>query len=148
MKVVLLKDVPSTGLKGDIKNVADGFAHNFLFPNHLAISATPKVLAEEDAKTKKKSKIMVQELEDAQKFAAKIDGGEITLKEKASESGKLYSAVGPIKIAQEIKRQLGADIKASQISTEHPIKEYGEHRALIKFSHGLEAEVSVTVSEK
>lgn len=148
MKVVLLKDVPGTGKKGEIKNVADGYAQNFLFSNHLAILATPAVVAQEEASEKKRVKQMNEELKDSQKFATKIDGQEITIKEKANDSGKLYSAVGATKIAQEIKKQLGVEIKSNQVSTEHPIKEYGEHKALIKFPHGLEAEVSVIVNEK
>jgi len=148
MKVILLKDLPGTGKKGEVKEVASGYASNFLFPRNLAKPATGPAVADLKAQEQKKVKQMEEELKDCQKVAGLIDGGEIEVFEKTNDQGTLYSAVNNQKVAQEVKKQLGGTIKPEQVIFKKPIKELGEHEVLIKFSHGLEAEVRVVVSEK
>ena len=147
MKVIFLKDVPGTGDKGEIKNVADGYARNFLFRQNLARQATPEVLNEEKAKEEKKRKESDSELRESQKKAGKLDGAEIIITEKTNENGKLYSAIGGKKIAEAIKKQLKVDVKPNQLEIKQSIKEIGEHNILVKFPHGLEADLRVSVSE-
>lgn len=148
MKVILLKDLPGTGKKGEVKEVASGYASNFLLPRNLVKPATGNALADLQAQEQKKVKQMEDELKECQKVAGLIDGGEIEVFEKTNDSGTLYSAVSNQKVAQEIKKQLGGVIKPEQVVFKKPIKGLGEHDVLIKFPHGLEAEVRVTVSEK
>lgn len=147
MKVILLKNVPGTGEKGQIKEVADGYAQNFLFRQKLARQATAKVVAEEESKKNKEVKVAKDELKQSQKNAGKIDGGELNIVEKASETGTLYSAIGGKRISDEIKKQLKVSVKPKQIEIKSAIKDTGEHNVLVKFPHGLEADVKVNISE-
>ncbi|MFH1946644.1 MAG: 50S ribosomal protein L9 [Candidatus Magasanikbacteria bacterium] len=148
MKVILLQNVPGTGQKGDIKDVSDGYARNFLIKKNLASLATIDALEKIQAQERKKNKQMENELRDSQTITAKIDGLEIEILGKTSNTGTLYSAVGAHKIAQEVKKQLGASIKPNQVELKKAIKECGEFEVKIKFPHGLEADLRVRVSEE
>lgn len=146
MKVVLLKDIPGTGKKGEIKEVADGYARNFLLKQNLAKVASKEIMAELKAREEKIKRQMERELKENQETASKVDGAEIEIKGKASNAGTLYSAISAEKIAQEVKKQLGVNLKTEQIVIKSPIKEAGEQKVLIRFGHGLEAELRVIVS--
>lgn len=148
MKVILLQNVPGTGQKGDIKDVTDGYARNFLIKKKLARQATSDAVEKIQAQEKKMAKMMEGELKESQQGTAKIDGTEIEILAKTSDSGTLYSAVGAAKIAQEVKKQLGSTIKPGQIELKKAIKECGEFEVKIKFPHGLEADLRVRVSEE
>ena len=148
MKIILLQNVPGTGQKGDIKEVTDGYARNFLLKKNLARAATADVVDKIEVQEKKKAKMMEKELKDSQKVTSKIDGSEIEIIVKTSGGGTLYSAVGAGKIAQEIKKQLGSTVKPGQIELKKAIKECGEFEVKIKFPHGLEADLRVRVSEE
>lgn len=148
MKVVLLQDVKGTGKKGEIKEVADGYARNFLFQKKLAKPASKESLAELKVQEEKLKKQMEKELHESQEMTAKLDGVEIEISGKTSEAGTLYSGIGAQKIIQEIKRLFGVVVTPVQIMIAKPIKEIGEHRVIIKFPHGLEAEVSIIVSSQ
>jgi len=144
MKVILLQKVPNLGEIDDIKEVSEGFARNFLFPRHLAVIASSEALLSVKASQQKKAKEEERDLKETQNLAAKLDGLEINIKEKAGTGGTLYSAVGAQKIAQALSK-LGFEIGKKQIITK-PIKEAGEYEVNIKLHHGLEAAVTVIVS--
>ncbi len=146
MKVILLKDVKGTGKKGDIKNVADGYARNFLLKNHLAQSANKTYLEELNSETTRQAKKIEQELKDQQKAAAKLDGAEIEIIEKINPEGRLYAAVSGSKIASAIKKQLKIEMDGKQIRILSQIKEAGEYDLVAQFSHGLEAEFRVIIT--
>ena len=146
MKVILLKDVPGTGRKGETREVADGFARNFLIKQNLAEQATADALATLKGQEEKKRRDMEKELSDSQVSAGRLDGSEIEIITKASDSGTLYSAIGANKIADAIFRQLGVKVKPNQVMLVKAIKEYSEQNVLIKFPHGLEANLRVTVA--
>jgi len=144
MKVILLQKVPSVGNAEDIKEVSDGYAINFLFPRHLAVQASPKALSDLTAHKNKKVKEEAKDLREQQDLAAKLDGMELKFTEKANEKGLLYSALSAQKISDMLKKK-GYEVDKKQIETPS-IKSVGEYRAKIKFRHGLEATLSVTVS--
>lgn len=148
MKVLLLKDVQGTGKKGEIKEVADGFARNFLFKNKLAKMATANVILETKAQVDRIKREQERDLMDNQQIASQIDGEEIEIKVKTSQSGTLYSGLGAQKIAQEVSKQLKVNVKSEQVLLKHPLKEIGEYPVKLKFGHGLEAEVRVIVSNE
>lgn len=148
MKIILLQDVKGTGKKGEIKDVADGFARNFLFQKKLARLASREALVDLKAQEEKLKKQMERELHESQETAAKLDGVEIEISAKTSETGTLYSAINSLKIVQEVKKNFGLVIKPEQVVITKPIKELGEHKVLIKFPHGLEAEVDVVISNQ
>lgn len=143
MQVILLQDVTGVGKADEVKNVSEGYARNFLFPKHLAVSAGNKEVHELEAKKKRLAKESEESLHEQQTLAEKLDGYDLHLKEKASDTGVLYAAVGPQKIAQALSKK-GIKIFKNQIENKM-IKEAGEYKFKIKLSHGLEAELSVVV---
>ncbi|MBD3282556.1 MAG: 50S ribosomal protein L9 [Candidatus Portnoybacteria bacterium] len=145
MKVILLQDVKSIGKKGEVKNVADGYARNFLFPRNLAKPATDGSLKQLEKEQKVIEQEAEEELKKAQEQASKIEGQEIEIKEKADDQGKLYGSVTESKIQKALKEK-GFTVKAKQIKIPQPIKGVGEYPVSISFDHGLEAEVRIIVS--
>ena len=148
MKIVLLKTVPGTGKQGEVREVADGFARNFLFKQGLARPATISAVKQVQAQSRKKEKQAESALVEEQEIASKLDGSEIEIFEKVNKEGRLYAAVTPSKIASAAKKEYGVNVRSQQIEVKSPIKECGEHTVRIRLSHGLEAELSVLVSEK
>ncbi|SRR3989338_8044053 len=144
MKVILLQNVPGLGRADDIKEVAEGYARNFLFTRHLAVPASEKAADDLAVRRKKAAKEAERDLTFQQKLAEKIDGQEIEIKEKASGGGHLYAAVTAVTVA-EAMRKAGVRVESGQIVMK-PIKESGTFPVKIKFRHGLEANVSVLIT--
>ncbi|MFA6485765.1 MAG: 50S ribosomal protein L9 [Candidatus Magasanikbacteria bacterium] len=144
MKVILLQNVAGLGKADDIREVAEGYARNFLFPRHLAVLSSSQGLAEIEAQKKKKSKDELRDLQQQQSLAAKLDGVEVKLKEKASASGVLYAAIGPKQISDALTK-MGFAVDKEKIRMA-PIKEAGEFEVKIRLRHGLEAKISIVVS--
>lgn len=144
MKVVLLKKVPGLGNSDEIKDVAEGYARNFLFPKHLAVQASDKAVAEIDARHRRLAKEVEQDLKNAQHLAERVDGAEVELKEKANEAGVLYAAVTVAKIAAQL-RMMGFAVSPEHIVLKKPLKEVGTASVKLRFGHGLEAEISVHI---
>ncbi len=145
MQVILIQNVPGLGRIDDVKEASEGYARNFLFAKNLAVPATPKMLKELEARKNRQVKDTEEELREQQSLADKLEGREVIIKEKTSEAGALYGAVGPQKIAEALAK-LGFTIDKNQIIMK-PIKEVGQYTANIKFSHGLEAEINIIVSK-
>jgi large subunit ribosomal protein L9 len=143
MKVVLLQDVKGLGNADEVKEVSEGYAHNFLFPKHLAVIAKEQTLKELNDKKRRQSKEAEEELKDQQELANRLDGLEIMIKEKASDGGVLYAAVGPNKIIQELNKR-GLKVDKNQIENK-TVKQAGDYSFKIKLHHGLEAEITVRV---
>jgi len=146
MKVILLSKVAGLGEIDAIKEVADGYAQNYLFPRHLAVQASPKALADIEAHKKRLAKEDSQDLKDQQNLASNLDGVSIEFKEKANENGLLYSAVTAQKVAERLSK-LGHHVDKKQIILPQ-IKKVGEYKGKIKFRHGLEAEIGLTISKQ
>lgn len=147
MKVLLLQDVLGTGRKGEVREVSDGYARNFLLPRQVAKIATAAVLGDVARQVVKQKKQSEHELKTFQKIASQLDGREVVIAEKVSEGGTLYAAVKPMTIADAIQKQLKLTVLPRQVIVDTPLKELGEHQVRIEFSHGLEAEINVIVSE-
>lgn len=142
-----MKNVPGTGNMGEVKDVSDGYARNFLFKKNLAKQATDDSLENLKASEAKKKKEMERDLKENQKKASKLDGENIELSAKVNDKGILYAAINQADIAVAVKKDLKTDIEADQILIAKPIKELGEHTVTIEFGHGLEAELNISVSE-
>jgi len=156
MKVILLQDIENLGKKDDVKNVADGYARNFLLPKKMAVLATPSELKQLEGRKKIEAEKSEEELKALQEVVTQIDGLEIEIPAKVGEDGKLYGSITDSQIAQKLKENLslsgvlpeGFDIKPEQIQLAEPIKEIGESEVVIGFAHGLEAKVKVIVVEE
>ena len=144
MKVIFLQDVPRVGKKYDVKEVNDGYATNFLFPNHLAISASPKSLSDLKNDRARRAKASEEELKTQQSLASRLDGLPVTITEKTNEAGFLYAAVTAQKISDALKK-MGFDVSKNDITVKS-IKEPGEYGARVKLRHGLEAKLSLVVT--
>jgi len=144
MKVLLVADVKTLGKEGDVIEVSDGHARNFLFPQNLGIAATEELLqkkAERERMEKKQATKVVASLGET---AAHLDGREVMLEEKVNGDGVLYAAVTPKMIVKALKKD-GFSVEAEMIKMKEPIKEPGEYKVKIDFAHGFESEVSVVV---
>jgi len=143
MKVVLLQDVKGVGKADEIKEVSEGYARNFLFPKHLAVQALDKNIKELIERKRKESKESERELQELQGLASRLDGVELLIKEKASETGILYASIAPQRLAQELNKK-GFKLEKNQIQNLN-IKKAGEYTVKIKLNHGLESQILVRV---
>lgn len=142
MQVILLEDVKAHGHKGDVVEVSEGYARNFLFPAHLAIEASKQslgALKEKEEQGKRQAK--KSEHED-RKLAAAMDGCEVVVHAK-SEGGKLFAAVGPKQVREQLK-EMGFKVNEEQIEMT-PMKTIGSETAIVNFESGYEATITVVV---
>lgn len=144
MKVILQKDVKDVGRVGELVNVSEGFARNFLFPRKLAAEATEKRVKEyehlkrvADAK-KKKAQAERQEL------LNKINGTTVTFKLAAGETDKLFGTVTTTDISKELQKA-GFSVDRRDIVLDEPIKVLGQHKAIVRYTEGLEAKIQISV---
>ena len=147
MKVILLQDIENIGTKYDVKEIKDGYARNFLIPKNLVKLATEKNLKSMEIQKQIQAKKSEQDLEKTQGTATKLDGLEIIIPVKIGEENQLFESINTQKIADKIK-ELGFEVKKTQIVLKEPIKEAGEFSLKIKFEHNLEAEIRVIITEE
>ncbi|MEA2065081.1 MAG: 50S ribosomal protein L9 [Patescibacteria group bacterium] len=133
MKVILLKQVKGLGDVGDIKEVKNGYAGNFLLPNNLAEIANAQTIAKAKKQIIKKSNIVKKALNSDKKIAEKIKGLKLKIKVKTNEQGKLYAAIDSKAIAKELRKQ-NFSVKEKQILLKKPVKTTGKHKILLKFA--------------
>lgn len=147
MKVILIADVKELGKEGEVVEVSDGHAQNFLFPQNLAVAATVDSLKKKADKEASLSRKEHKELSVIGDLAASLDGFELVLQEKISDGGVLYAAVTGRAIADGLKKE-GFNINYEWIELEHPLKEPGDYAVILSFPHGFEAEIKVIIEEK
>jgi len=145
MKVILLQDVEGLGKKYEIKEVKNGYAKNFLLPQKLVRPATKDALAWLEDQKKLIEKEAEEDLKKAQELASKLDGLEINITVKIGEDGQLFESIGSQKIVEKLK-EMGFEIKKSQIKLNSPIKETGEFSVNISLDHNLETEIKMIIS--
>ena len=144
MKIILLEDVEKLGKKGEIKEVADGYARNFLIPNKKAILATKNEIIKLEEQKEIKAQQAEQELSKYQQIATQLDGLELEILAKVGEEEKLFGTVTANQIVEKLKEQ-GIEVQKNQIKLKDPIKELGEYEINIEFPHNLEANIKVIV---
>ncbi len=144
MKVILLDDVSKIGKKYDVKEVADGYARNFLIPKKLAEPATPAKMAKLEELKKQADQEAEQKLKSIQEMASKLDGQELTITEKIGKEGQLFESVNAKKISEALEKA-GFKIDKKHIELAKPIKELGEFDVKINFDMGLEATIKLIV---
>jgi len=147
MRVVLLQDVENLGRKYDIKEVKDGYGRNFLIAKGLAKPATKEVLKWAEIQKEIEARRVEEELKKVQEMASAIDGQEIIIQVKIGEENQLFESITSQKIAEKLK-ELGFEIKKSQIDLKEPIKELGEFPVKVRLEHNLEVEIKVVVVEE
>lgn len=148
MKVILLKDVKGSGKAGDVLNVADGYARNFLIAKGLAVEANAK--NQNDLAGKKASaqhKLDVEKAEN-ERIAAALDGKKVTIKAKAGQGGKLFGAVTASNVADAIKEQFSQNVDKKKITLSSEIKSFGDFSAVIKMTQGVSCKIDISVTEE
>lgn len=146
MKVVLTADVKGKGKAGELINVSDGYARNFLFPKNLAIEANNSAMSELKSREEAKAHHIAVEKQEASDAAAKLNGKDIVIHAKAGASGKLFGAITSKEVAAEIKKSTGIDIDRKKIVMKD-IKSFGEYSVEVKLYTGISAQMNVKVGE-
>ncbi|MDE6059313.1 MAG: 50S ribosomal protein L9 [Clostridia bacterium] len=145
MKVILKADVKGSGKKGDLIEVSDGYAKNFLIKKGLAEIATAQGINEVSQKRTADAFHKAESIKELKELAAKIDGTEISLSIRAGENGKVFGSVTTAQIASALL-ELGFDIDKKKISTKDTIKTVGKFDAEVRLMEGITAKIKVNVS--
>ncbi|MBQ7726203.1 MAG: 50S ribosomal protein L9 [Clostridia bacterium] len=146
MKVVLLADVKGKGKKGELCQVSDGYARNFLFPKKLAVEADAAAMNELKTKEQAKAHHKQEEIDNANHIAEKLNGQTVVIHAKAGTGGRLFGSVTTKEIASAIQSTYGFEIDRKKMSAGE-IKNFGEYSAEIKLYQGISAKITVQVTE-
>lgn len=148
MKVVLLADVKGSGKKGELVNVSDGYARNFLFPKKLAKEANAQAMNElKNAEEAKAYKIKT-ETDNAKKAAAALEDKTVKLTAKAGQGGRLFGSVTAKEISEAVKQQFKVEVDKRKIVMDGDIKAFGTYNCEIRLYTGISAKIFVMVGEK
>lgn len=147
MKVILLQDVKSVGKSGDVVDVSDGYAKNFIFKKKLGIPADSKNLNDLKLKKANDEKVAAENLAYAQEFAKELGTKTIVVKLKAGEGGKTFGSISSKEIAQEAKTQFDIDIDKKKIVLAEAIRSFGTFDVPVKLHPSVTANLKVKVEE-
>lgn len=148
MKVVFLKDVKGKGKKGEIKNVADGYAQNFLIKNGYAAEANAQALSQLDGQKKLEAKNAAAELAAAQELKEKIEALTVEVKAKSGEGGRLFGSVSSKQVADELQKKHGIKIDKRKMTLPDGIRSLGFTNVPVKLHHEVNATLKVHVTEE
>ena len=148
MKVIFQQDVRGQGKKGEMKEVSDGYARNYLLPRNLAVEANKDNLnalaLKEKAKKAQEAKEKAAAMENAQRLRDIVT----TIRAKAGANGKLFGAVTSQEIAEALKEQHGIEVEQNTLVQGDPIKSFGSYEVKCKFGYGIDGTVNLQVIEK
>ena len=147
MKVIFLKDVKGKGKKGEVKNVADGYAHNFLLKQGLAVEANPSNVSSLNAQKKKEETLAAEELAEAKQLKAKIDEITVELTAKSGEGGRLFGSITSKQIAEELQKKHSIKVDKRKIELEDAIRSLGVTKVPVKLYPDVTATLNVHVKE-
>ncbi|MEA4925102.1 MAG: 50S ribosomal protein L9 [Syntrophomonadaceae bacterium] len=146
MKVILTQEVKKLGAKGQVVEVSDGYARNYLIPQGLAQEATKTKLKEVQEKNLKDERKKVNEKESAEAIKTKLDGKEVEIKVKAGAGDKLFGAVTAKEIADVLQSKFAISIDKKKIDTGDPIKHLGTYNIKLKIYPSVQAEIKLIVA--
>ena len=148
MKVVLLEDVKSLGKKGDIVEVSEGYARNFIIPKKKGVEANNENLNTLKLQKANEEKIAKEKLEAAKELAAKLNEASVSLTIKGGKDGRTFGSVSSKEIEEAIKSQLGLEIDKKKLVIAEPIKTFGNHEVKVKLHKDVTAALKVKVGEE
>lgn len=144
MQVILKDNVKDLGHIGDMVNVKDGFARNFLIPKGLAVEANPKNLKALEHEKRKIQELVKKAKSAAEDLASKVSGTSITIKAKSGEEDKLFGSVTAMDIANALKKE-GLEIDKKKIVLEEPIKRLGNYTVNVKIHQDVSAQLNIEI---
>jgi large subunit ribosomal protein L9 len=145
MKIVLLQDIPTLGLSGEIKNVANGYGRNYLIPNRFAALATASIIKQTETK-RQEAAVRWQKIEEDQKqLAERINNVTVELKAKAGLEKHLYGSITNADIARELSKVVGVEIDRKKVALTKPIRQLGSYDVIIRFNANVAARIKVIV---
>ncbi len=147
MKVIFLQDVKGSGKKGEVKNVADGYARNMLLPKGYAVEATAQNMSKLQGQQSSAQHKIDLEIQAAKESAAKINGKKVNIKAKAGSNGKLFGSVTAGNVADAISEQLEVKVDKKKIVLSADIKNFGSYTAVVKLYNGISETIDVEVIE-
>ncbi|WP_174615198.1 50S ribosomal protein L9 [Virgibacillus ihumii] len=148
MKVIFTKDVKGKGKKGELKNVSDGYARNYLLKNNLAVEATSGNLKALEAKQNKEKQKAQEEVDEANRLKEELANTTIEIKAKSGDNGRLFGSITSKQIAEELKSTHGHKIDKRKIELDNPIREMGYTDVPVKLHPEVTGTMKVHVSEK
>ena len=148
MKVILLQDVKPLGKEGEIVNVNDGYARNFIIPKKLGVEANSRNMNDLKLKKSNEEKIAKENKEAAEKLAGELKAGQVALKIKVGEGGKAFGSVSAKEIAAAVKDQMGLDVDKKKIQLKETLKTLGTHMVPVKLHPEVTAELKVEIGEE
>ena len=148
MKVLLLSDVRAQGKKGEVINVSDGYARNYLFPRSLAVEITPQLMKEMEAKEEAKTRRAAVEKAEAEEFAKKLEGFMVKLTLTAGADGKIYGSINSKDIADAMLSQHNIELDRRKINMDDAIKAFGNYSVDIRLYPGVSGKINVLVTQK
>jgi large subunit ribosomal protein L9 len=144
MRVVFLQDVPRVARAGEIKEVADGYARNFLIPRKIALLATPQAISQSGTA----QRAQVREDTELEALAQQIEGKEVNIKAKAGAKDRLYGSITSADIAAELSKSTGLAIDKRKIELEEPIRQLGSYELVIKLAKDIAPKIKVNITEE
>lgn len=147
MKVILLEDVKAHGKKGQIVEISDGYARNFIIPKKLGVEATSKNLNDLKLQKANEEKVAAENLAAAKELAALLETKKVTVKIKSGEGGRTFGSISSKEIAQAAKEQCGLEIDKKKIQIPDAIKNLGMYEVTIKLHPQVTGKLKVHVEE-
>lgn len=148
MKVIFNTDVRGQGKKGEMKEVSDGYARNYLMPRGLASPATADAVNALKLKEKAKAAQMAKEKALAEENAKRLSGVVVQISARAGQGGRLFGAVTSQEIAEALREQHGIEIEKNKIVQAEPIKQFGSYEVKAKLGYEVSGTINVLVTEK
>lgn len=148
MKVILTEDVKSLGKKGEIVEVIDGYARNFILKKKKGVEANSQNLNDLKLKKANDDKLAQEQLEAAKELGKKIEAGKVEMSIKTGEGGKAFGSIASKELAAEVKEQMGLAVDKKKIQLKEAIKTLGTHNVPIKLHPKVTVELKVIVSEE
>lgn len=148
MKVILLQDVKSLGKKGEIVDVSDGYARNFILPKGLGLEADTKNLNDLKLQKANDEKVAKEQLEAAKEFAKVLETKEVVVRMKSGEGGKTFGSISSKEIAAEAKKQCGLELDKKKIQLPEAIKSLGVYELSVKLHTKVTGKLKVKVVEE
>lgn len=148
MKVIFQKDVKGKGKKGEVKNVSDGYARNYLLKNNLAVEATPGNMKGLEAQKNKEKQKEQQIIDDAEKLKEKLANMEVKVKTKAGDAGRLFGSITSKQIAETLNKNHKIKIDKRKIELDQPIRSLGYTNVPVKLHPEVTGTIKVHVIEE